>query len=130
MDYNKDIINHDLRKELWKFPLYKDEDLILVYLNRNIVYIKYASLNHTNKYFDLEIKGDTCDVRSTYIENEKRDSYKDLLADIIENFCFEKLNCKTFVTTPTILTKRNGFWQRRGFHFMNALVLEKNLDGN
>ena len=79
-----------------------------------------------NSFERVEIKEDNCNIISPYIETEN--GHSDSLANIIENFCYEELNCKRFVTTPTVELKRNGFWEKRGFRFMNAIVLEKLIE--
>lgn len=128
MQHNKDKIARDLREYLKKFSPYEKSHHISIYLLKDSLYINYSQLSNSRpeKYFELEIKYDSCNIISPYIETGN--GYGSPLADVIENFCFEKLNCKRFVTTPSVELKRNGFWEKRGFRFMNAIVLEKLIE--
>ena len=124
MKYDKDKIVRDLRKYLKNFFPYEETHYISVY-SKDSLYINYSNLlnSQQKKYFELEIKEDNCNIISPYIE--EGNGYSNLLADIIESFCCNELNCRRFVTTPSIKLKKEGFWDKRGFRYMNAIVLEK-----
>lgn len=128
MQYNKDKIVINLREHLKKFALYEENHSVSIYLSKDSLYISYCqpSNSHQKKYFEIEIKGDNCNIISPYID--AGNGHSDSLADIIENFCYQELNCKRFVTTPSIESKRKGFWDKRGFRYMNAIVIEKLID--
>lgn len=125
MKYDKDKIIRDLKEYLKKFPLYEENHDISIYLLKDDLYINYCqpSNSQPKKFFEIEIKDDNCSIISPYIE--AGNGHSDSLADIIESFCCEELNCKRFVTTPSVTSKRDGFWGKRGFRYMNAIVLEK-----
>ena len=127
MQYDKDKIIVNLREHLKKFSLYKESHSVSVYLFKSGLYISYCDSHSSQqkKYFDLEINDDNCHIISPYIETEN--GYSNSLAEIIESFCCEELNCKRFITTPDIKLKRSGFWSKRGFKYMNAIVLEKSM---
>lgn len=130
MKYDKGLIERDLRESLRKFPMYNNNQYIYVHLDGG-VYIRYAPTQNITQSigktrFDLEIKGDSCDIIYFEIENKERENgYGSLLYDIIENFCVEQFNCKIFTTTPSGISKRIGFWERKGFRYKNAIVVEK-----
>ena len=132
MVYDNNQIEKNLKDELKKFPLYKEEHFLLVHTDKS-VYIGYAPTSSRSEStgkskFDIEIKGDVCYINCFSIEKkERKNGYGSLLYRIIEDFCVEQFNCKTFVITPSGLSKENSFWEKRGFKYMNAIVLNKVL---
>ncbi|MEK6830934.1 MAG: hypothetical protein AABX77_02800 [Nanoarchaeota archaeon] len=132
MSYDNGIISKNLREGLIKFPLYKDDHLVLVN-TQGVLYIGYASnLKPTQTSdkigFDLNIKEDFCNILSFNLGGcEREKEYGGLLYRIIENFCLEQFNCKTFITIPSSLSKKAGFWEKQGFRYLNAIVVEKVL---
>ncbi|MEK6872475.1 MAG: hypothetical protein AABW90_00500 [Nanoarchaeota archaeon] len=125
MQYNKDKIVRDLSEYLKKFPLYEENHPISIHLLKNSLYINYCQLSNSRpeKYFELEINDDSCNIISPYIE--AGNGYSNTLAEIIESFCYKELNCKRFVTTPSGLAKKYGFWEKMGFRYVDSVEAEK-----
>lgn len=130
MDYDKDKIARSLKEKLKNFPLYKDIHYIQIII-RNHIHVSYSPTNDRIEgipmtRFDIEIAPDICYILDFNIEQkERRNGYGRLLANVIENFCIEQFNCKKFVTTPSGLAKKHGFWEKMGFRHINSVEAEK-----
>jgi len=125
---DKDKLSRNLREKLKSFNLYSEADLVFVNVEKNNIHINYSSSSDSkecNQYFELGIMGGACNIYSLYIEEGKE--YRSLLADIIEKFCYEEFNCRIFTTIPSNISKRDGFWEKKGFRYLNAIVVEKVL---
>ena len=123
-------IAKNLREELKKFPLYKDEQDIQAIIKSHY-YIRYSHNNNVIENipmtrFDIEIGPGVGYILDFNIEKkERRKGYGKLLASIIEDFCIKEFNCKKFITTPSGLAKKYRFWEKRGFKCINNLEVEK-----
>lgn len=123
-----------LREKLRQgFGLYDEKHWVLVLEWDGNVYFSYWSSsdraeNIKKSGFDIQVEKGICYILYLQIEKDYRKrGYGSQLLKVVEDFCCSEFLVKKFQTTPSGISKRDEFYGKRGYEYVNEDEVVKNI---